>query len=52
MNGRWEAADADVGMAGGQGSSLIFRKGVPEQKVPREDAEQVFLKRVDELLRS
>lgn len=52
VNGPGEAADADLGIAGGQGSCLIFRKGVPEQKVPREDAEQVFLKRVDELLRS
>ena len=50
VNGPGEAADADIGIAGGKDSCLIFRKGVPETKVPRERAEEEFMKRVDGLL--
>ena len=50
VNGPGEAADADLGIAGGKDGCLIFRKGEPEAKVPRERAEEEFLKRVDELL--
>ncbi len=50
VNGPGEAADADLGIAGGKDFCLIFRKGVPEAKVAKECAEQEFLKRVDELL--
>lgn len=50
VNGPGEAADADLGIAGGKDGCLIFRRGVPETKVPRERAEEEFLKRVDELL--
>ena len=50
MNGPGEAADADLGIAGGKDACLIFRKGKPEVKVAAERAEEEFLKRVDGLL--
>ncbi len=50
VNGPGEAADADLGIAGGGEYCLIFRKGVPEAKVAKADAEKEFLRRVDELL--
>lgn len=50
VNGPGEAADADLGIAGGKDACLIFRKGKPEVKVAAERAEEEFLKRVDGLL--
>ena len=44
VNGPGEAASADVGIAGGKGEGLIFRKGVVLRKVPQE-------RLVDELMR-
>jgi (E)-4-hydroxy-3-methylbut-2-enyl-diphosphate synthase len=39
VNGPGEAADADVGMAGGRGVGLVFREGTVVRKVP--EAEMV-----------
>ncbi len=36
VNGPGEAAEADIGIAGGKGEALLFRKGKPVRKV-RED---------------
>ena len=36
VNGPGEAACADVGIAGGKGEGLIFRKGKILRKVPQE----------------
>ena len=38
VNGPGEARQADVGLAGGRGEFLIFRKGVILRKVPEENA--------------
>ena len=37
VNGPGEARDADVGIAGGKGEALLFRKGKIIEKIP-EDA--------------
>jgi (E)-4-hydroxy-3-methylbut-2-enyl-diphosphate synthase len=50
VNGPGEAKDADLGIAGGAGSCLIFKKGEPYKKIAAEDAEQEFLKEVRLLL--
>lgn len=46
VNGPGEAKDADIGIAGGKGACLIFRRGEPYKKVAAEDAEEEFLKEI------
>ena len=46
VNGPGEAKDADIGIAGGNGSCLIFKKGEPYKKVAAVDAEEEFLKEI------
>ena len=50
VNGPGEAKDADLGIAGGQGSCLIFKKGEPYKKVAAKDAEKEFFKEIRALL--
>lgn len=50
VNGPGEAKDADLGIAGGNGFCLIFKKGEPYKKVAAEDAESAFFKEIDEIL--
>jgi (E)-4-hydroxy-3-methylbut-2-enyl-diphosphate synthase len=42
VNGPGEAKDADLGIAGGNGSCLIFKKGEPFKKVECSRAEEEF----------
>ena len=43
VNGPGEASAADVGIAGGDGVGLLFRKGEIVKKVPQEDlVEELF----------
>ncbi|MBQ8427938.1 MAG: flavodoxin-dependent (E)-4-hydroxy-3-methylbut-2-enyl-diphosphate synthase [Clostridia bacterium] len=46
VNGPGEAKDADLGIAGGADSCLIFKKGVPFKKVPKAQAEEEFFKEI------
>ena len=50
VNGPGEAKDADLGIAGGVGSCVIFKKGEPIKKVKAEDAEEEFFKEIRLLL--
>ncbi len=50
VNGPGEAKDADLGIAGGNGSCLIFKKGEPYKKVAAERAEEEFFKEIRLLL--
>ncbi len=50
VNGPGEAKDADLGIAGGNGSCLIFKKGEPYKKVVANDAEREFFKEIRLLL--
>ena len=50
VNGPGEAKDADLGIAGGNGSCLIFKKGEPYKKVDANDAEKEFFKEIRLLL--
>ena len=50
VNGPGEAKDADLGIAGGKGSCLIFKKGTPFKKVAAKDAEEEFFKEIRALL--
>ena len=50
VNGPGEAKDADLGIAGGKGSCLIFKKDEPFKKVAVENAEEEFFKEIRLLL--
>ncbi len=46
VNGPGEAKDADLGIAGGNGSCLIFKKGEPYKKISAEEAQEEFFKEI------
>ncbi len=50
VNGVGEAEDADLGIAGGEGYCMLFKKGKAYRKVKKEDAEQEFFKEIKEWL--
>ena len=50
VNGPGEAKDAELGIAGGNGACLIFKKGEPYKKVAAERAEEEFFKEIRVLL--
>ena len=50
VNGPGEAKDADLGIAGGNGVCLIFKKGEPFKKVSANCAEEEFFKEIRTLL--
>ncbi len=49
VNGPGEAREADLGIAGGVGEALIFKKGVPLRKVKEEDIIQELKKEIDNM---
>ncbi len=50
VNGPGEAKDADLGIAGGNGFCLLFKKGEAYKKVSAENAEEEFFKEIGILL--
>ena len=49
VNGPGEAREADVGIAGGDGCGLVFRKGEKPRKVPEEKLLEELLKEIETL---
>lgn len=49
VNGPGEAREADIGIAGGVGQCLIFKKGEILRKVPEENAVEELMKEIDKL---
>ena len=49
VNGPGEAASADVGIAGGKGEGLVFRKGQVLYKVPQEKLVDALMEEIDRL---
>ncbi len=47
VNGPGEARDADLGIAGGDGEGLIFRRGEIVRKVPQERLVDELLKEIE-----
>jgi (E)-4-hydroxy-3-methylbut-2-enyl-diphosphate synthase len=47
VNGPGEAKEADIGVAGGKGVGIIFKKGKLYKKVAEKDLLEAFLKEVD-----
>ncbi len=50
VNGPGEAREADIGIAGGCGEGLLFKKGEIIRKVPEEDLVTVLFTEIDKLL--
>ena len=49
VNGPGEASAADIGIAGGKGEGLIFRKGVALYKVPQEKLVDTLMEEIEKL---
>ena len=47
VNGPGEAAAADVGIAGGMGEGLLFRKGKILRKVPQDQLVDELMKEIE-----
>ena len=52
VNGPGEAREADVGLAGGDGSMSLFKKGKVVRKVPEEIAADVLMREIERMLDS
>lgn len=50
VNGPGEAKQADVGIAGGKGFGLVFKKGEIIAKVPQEELVETLIKEINELI--
>ena len=50
VNGPGEARGCDLGIAGGSEYCVIMQKGLPDERVERTAAEQVFFKKLETLL--
>lgn len=49
VNGPGEAREADLGIAGGDGVALLFKKGEIIRKIPQEQVVQALLEEIDKL---
>ncbi|KXG75789.1 flavodoxin-dependent (E)-4-hydroxy-3-methylbut-2-enyl-diphosphate synthase [Thermotalea metallivorans] len=49
VNGPGEAREADIGIAGGKSSALLFKKGKIIKKIEESQIEQVLLEEIDKL---
>jgi len=49
VNGPGEAADADIGIAGGKGFGMLFKKGVAHKRVDEKDFIPVLLEEIDSM---
>lgn len=49
VNGPGEAREADIGIAGGKGEGLIFKKGKLDRKVPEKDLLSELVKEINEM---
>ncbi|MBR0277610.1 MAG: flavodoxin-dependent (E)-4-hydroxy-3-methylbut-2-enyl-diphosphate synthase [Clostridia bacterium] len=49
VNGPGEAKDADIGIAGGDGCAILFKKGVIIKKIPEEDIIKTLIEEIEEM---
>lgn len=52
VNGPGEAREADIGIAGGRGVGLLFRKGEIIKKVPEADMVDELIREIDSIIKS
>jgi (E)-4-hydroxy-3-methylbut-2-enyl-diphosphate synthase len=48
VNGPGEAREADIGIAGGDGTGILFRKGKVVKKFPQEKLVEILMAEVNE----
>ena len=48
VNGPGEARDADIGVAGGNGEGLLFKKGEIVRKVPQDDIIEALMQEIEQ----
>ena len=51
VNGPGEAKEADIGVAGGRGQGILFRKGELISKIPEDKLAEVLIEEVRKLVR-
>jgi (E)-4-hydroxy-3-methylbut-2-enyl-diphosphate synthase len=49
VNGPGEAREADVGLAGGKGAGVLFRKGKIVRKIQEKDFVSILVNEIEEL---
>lgn len=49
VNGPGEAREADIGIAGGVGEALLFKKGVPVCKIPEDKIVEVLTEEIEKM---
>ena len=49
VNGPGEAKDADIGVAGGDGFALLFKKGEIIRKIPEDKILETLVKEIEEM---
>jgi (E)-4-hydroxy-3-methylbut-2-enyl-diphosphate synthase len=49
VNGPGEAREADIGVAGGNGDGVIFRRGVPDERVTAEEIVPTLLREISKM---
>ncbi len=49
VNGPGEAKEADVGIAGGRGQGILFRRGKVVKKIPEDQLAEILIKEVRDL---
>lgn len=47
VNGPGEAREADIGVAGGKGEALLFKKGVPVGKIPESEVIERIIREIE-----
>ena len=47
VNGPGEAKEADIGIAGGDGTGILFKKGNVIKKIPQQDLVDVLLDEIE-----
>ena len=50
VNGPGEAKEADIGIAGGRGQGILFKKGELVKKIPAEELAEVLIREVKNLV--
>ena len=50
VNGPGEAREADIGIAGGRGHGILFKRGVLVRKVPESELAAVLIREVQEMV--
>ena len=49
VNGPGEAKDADIGVAGGDGCAILFKKGEIIRKIPEDKIIETLLEEIEEM---